>query len=725
MKCTLCDGLISDGFCEDCGAAETAQAAAPSTNSNVSAFNTAASSLRSLSPSIMKARKTRLPSTTSSSSKRSGLGAGFISIPAQPQTDPLSLIRADLQVPAAQRICTNPKCPGEGKAGEAHKAVSFAENFVGFCRKCRTKYSFKPLAQGTMLGQYKILGPLAVGGCGFVYMGEDTQVGSKVIIKGLINDNDADAAQDAIREKTFLANLRHPTMVSIVNFYTDEAGKSYIIMEYVDGVTLKSLRKNAPLAVAEAIAYILAVLQGISYLHSRKVLYCDMKPDNAMLTGDRLVIIDLGGARMIGDAESNLYFTVGYAPPESETFEPSPYWDIYTVARTLAVLILNFDFQRQFKYSLPRVQDTPVFQKYYSLYRFLVRCTQGTAEDRFSSADEAYVQLLGVLREVISIDSKQPGAPLVSDLFAADFYNSTEVNVVPQLKIDQSDNGKASAENALSLPNAGDRVDYLRFQASQLTDSLEIKLRLIQAFIDVEDLQSAQANLDAVLNEHPFDWRMVWMKGVLLLAQNQPAEAYKHFDAVYTEVPGEGAPKVALAIASELKGDLPTAIMFYELVFAVDPTWVSAGMGLARCLLKSDRHADAVATYDRIPLGSAAKTDASLRTVEVLLSEPSTQGDFKLRVERASSILNAVPPDNLSAARARANAFKRLVEIALSPQASVNTANIKFLGINFAETDLKHGAYEALMTCKKFVANDQEKWQVVKEADAIRPRSLF
>ena len=69
----------------------------------------------------------------------------------------------------------------------------------------------------------------------------------------------------------------------------------------------------------------------------------------------------------------------------------------------------------------------------------------------------------------------------------------------------------------------------------------------------------------------PFDWRPLWYRGRALLAQKRYDEAQEAFNRIYSELPGELAPKLALALAAELSGDLRSAIRYYDVVSRTDP----------------------------------------------------------------------------------------------------------------------------------------------------------
>ncbi len=282
-----------------------------------------------------------------------------------------------------------------------------------------------------MHGQYELVGCLAHGGLGWVYLAIDRAVSDRwVVLKGLLDTGDEDAMAAAISERRFLAEIEHANIVRIYNFveHLDQRTGSmdgYIVMEYVGGKSLKEIAnerrsaddKRDPLPVEQACAYGIEALEALGHLHSRNLLYCDFKVDNAIQTENQLKLIDLGAVRRMDDDESAIYGTVGYQAPEVAEVGPSVASDLYTVARTLAVL--TFDFQgytNVFVDSLPDPDHIEVFRTYESFYRLLVRATDPDPARRFSSAQEMAEQLTGVLREVVALQTRRP-RPSLSTLF--------------------------------------------------------------------------------------------------------------------------------------------------------------------------------------------------------------------------------------------------------------------------------------------------------------------
>lgn len=371
----------------------------------------------------------RSSGSTAGSSGRGRLGVGLVQVPEVPKPDPRAMVLENPEVPERKRFCSRSDCgaPVGRSRGERQGRTE------GFCTKCGHPYSFVPkLTSGDVVhGQYEVVGCLAHGGLGWIYLAVDRAVSDRwVVLKGLLDTGDQDAMAAAISERRFLAEIEHANIVRIYNFveHLDQRTGSldgYIVMEYVGGKSLKEIAngrrtpdgKRDPLPVEQACAYGIEALEALGHLHSRNLLYCDFKVDNAIQTEDQLKLIDMGAVRRMDDDESAIYGTVGYQAPEVAEVGPSVASDLYTVARTLAVL--TFDFQgytNVYVDSLPDPDHIDVFRQYESFYRLLVRATDPDPARRFASAQEMAEQLTGVLREVVALQSGRP-RPAMSTLF--------------------------------------------------------------------------------------------------------------------------------------------------------------------------------------------------------------------------------------------------------------------------------------------------------------------
>jgi serine/threonine-protein kinase PknG len=340
-----CSGEIEDDYCNVCGLAAVKSLSASLTSRTAQTAPTVASS-----PLTNRSSKgTRRTGSTANRSSRRQLGAGLVSIPELPSTEPEKSLLALAVVPENKRFCAS--CNQQLRREQ------------GFCSKCGQKFSFVPSLQpGDMvMNQYEVKGAIAYGGLGWVYLGFDMTLSRYVVLKGLLNSEDAASAAVAVAERKFLASMKHPNIVGIYNF-VNHGGEGFIIMEYVGGQSLKEIRKaRGPLPATEAVAYIHRVLSAFSYLHAQGLVYCDFKPDNMMLEGGDIKLIDMGGVRRLDDPDGDIYGTVGYTAPEIAEDGPTISSDLYTIGRTLAVLLANIPgLSKEHQYKLPA--DEPILR---------------------------------------------------------------------------------------------------------------------------------------------------------------------------------------------------------------------------------------------------------------------------------------------------------------------------------------------------------------------------
>src|SRR5579871_5893614 len=599
-----CTGKLVDGFCDTCGrppVGKSTLAATPAGNAGTgtagsgrsAASATGTGGSGSLSGRTGTGRSSRGSSRGSRGSSRHALGAGLITLPPLPSMDPLLSLMADPVVPDRKRFCNN--------CGEK---LNYEK---GFCPKCGQEYSFRPTLQpGDLLaGQYEVKGAMAYGGLGWIYLGWDKALNRWLVLKGLLNSKDEAAAAAAVAERQFLAAVKHPKIVGIYNF-VNRGTEGYIVMEYVGGKTLKAIRQErGPLPVEEAIAYMHGILPAFAYLERQGLIYCDFKPDNVMLEDEDVKLIDMGGVRRADDMDGDIYGTKGYSAPEAND-APSFSSDLYTVGRTLAVLLMDFKFQGQHEFSLPTPAEQPLFAQYESLYRFLLRATHQDPDNRFQTADEMSDQLLGVLREIVALQTSSP-RPAESLYFSGDALAGVDSEdglpgadwrLLPTLKVDALDPAANLLLTAGTLTGISRQTLFER-AIKQFPDSSEAPLRLASDYIEsgefrkeesdpplpaghlqtAREYHKAETLLAQVGEKDPFDWRVWWHRGRMALAQSRAKDACGYFDRVYNELPGELAPKLALALSLELAGDLKSAIRFYDSISRTDSGYISASFG--------------------------------------------------------------------------------------------------------------------------------------------------
>jgi serine/threonine-protein kinase PknG len=553
----------------------------------------------------------------------------MVEMPTVPERDPKAMVLENPEVPEKRRFCGRCDHPvGRPRGPRPARAE-------GFCPHCGARYSFTPkLRAGDLVaGQYLVAGCVAHGGLGWIYLAQDLNLdGAWMVLKGLLDSGDESAMAAALAEKRFLIGMRHPNIVRIYNFVQHE-GAGYIVMEYVGGLSLRDVRlqhkeeTGAPLSVQQAIGYVLGILPALEYLHDRDLLFCDFKPDNVIQTEDHLTLIDLGGVRHVGDSDSDLYGTIGYQAPEASPENVSVASDLYTVGRTLAVLSLDvagFQDENRYATKLPPLREVSAFQRYEPFYRFLQKATAADPAARFQTAAEMADQLHGVLRQVVALDGGSPVAA-ASTLFSAELGASAEKGawqLLPVPAIDPSDSA-ASVLATAALLGADQRKALLM----STPRSPELSLAVARFAIDEGEFEEAGRELDS-REARASGWRAAWWRGILHLAENRPADALAFFEPVAAELPGELAPKLAIATCFErcaLEGSesstapdvacRPTpqvtdqmhqASRYYTLVATTDSGYAGAAFGLARVTAALDDREGAVAALGRVPQSSTS-----------------------------------------------------------------------------------------------------------------------
>ena len=704
MRCARpgCAGRIDEGYCDECGHAPARRSGRPA-------------------PPPPLTQRVGSPARTRAGA-RPQLGAGLVEVPAVPSRDPLQAVMAAPQVAEPRRFCRRCASPvGRSRDGAAGRTE-------GYCPHCGAAFSFVPkLRAGDVVGdQYDVVGCLAHGGLGWIYLARDRNVADRwVVLKGLLDSDDDDAIAAALAERLFLAEVEHPSIVKIINF-VERDGAGYIVMEFVDGVSLKALlaaRRAAnggvadPLPAAQAIAYVLEILPALSYLHRAGLLYCDMKPDNVIQTKDSLKLIDLGAVHRIGDTQSPVYGTVGYEAPEIEQAGPSVASDLFTVARTLAVLCIEIEgLQSAMRFTLPEPGECAVLRRCDSLHRVLCRATAPDPGDRFESADEMAEQLHGVLREIVAAQTGTP-APARSTLFTADLRARSagaDGRLLPALRVATDD------------PAAGHLATLAAVEPEQLVGALrrapertvEVDLRLAQALITAREFGAADELLGEIERRDRWEWRARWYRGVAALARKLPLEATVSFRIVYHALPGELAPKLALGVCAELARDPAAAAEWYEIVSRTDRSYTTATFGLARCRLACGDRAAALDAYARVPEASIAYDEAQTARVACLLSGDPDLADLRAAAAGIDALdLDGEQHGRLTAALLRA----ALALVAADPRAEDPAVTLG--GRPLVEFELRLGLERTYRSLAAVAATAGERIRLVDEANGVRPRT--
>jgi serine/threonine-protein kinase len=217
-----------------------------------------------------------------------------------------------------------------------------------------------PLVGQLLDGRYQVTQRLARGGMATVYLATDIRLTRTVAVKvmhiGL--GDDAEFARKFDREARSAARLSHPNVVSVFDQGHDD-GRPYIVMEYVEGRTLRDvLNHEAPLPPEQALEIIEPVIAALAAAHEAGLVHRDVKPENVLITErGQIKVVDFGLAKAITAQTSTatqglLIGTVSYLPPELVlSGKAGPRSDVYSAGVVLFEMLTG---------RKPHVGDTPI-----------------------------------------------------------------------------------------------------------------------------------------------------------------------------------------------------------------------------------------------------------------------------------------------------------------------------------------------------------------------------
>ena len=219
-------------------------------------------------------------------------------------------------------------------------------------------------------GRYEIVKTIGFGGMADVYLAKDILLDRRVAVKVLREQFLHDKAQLAQfeREARSAARLIHPDIVNIFDV-AQEGDLHYIVMEYVDGITLKTyLEQKGKLDVFTAVNIAAKLASALQHAHKHHIVHCDIKPQNILL-GENLVpkIVDFGISRMVSNETrvftASLVGSVHYISPEQAKGEPlTSQSDIYSLGVVLFEMLTGrvpFDGQTAVAVAMMHVNQNP------------------------------------------------------------------------------------------------------------------------------------------------------------------------------------------------------------------------------------------------------------------------------------------------------------------------------------------------------------------------------
>ena len=444
---------------------------------------------------------------------------------------------------------------------------------------------------------------------------------------------------------------------------------------------------------------------------------------------------------------------------------------------------------------IPNPTEQPRLRRHVSFYRLLTRATNPDPKKRFKDISELRTQLYGVLREIIAIrDGIQHPAqhslfsPARSTFGTKHLVFRTDqlidgiertvritapevVSALPTPLLDHDDVGAALLQG-YSYTEPQEALETLRqaMQAVEYEKSAEIPFGVVRSMLDLGYTGQAKQWLDKLEQRLGQDWRYQWYSGVTQLLLEDYEAAQLHFSNMLEILPGESAPKLALAAVNELllqslgyseqqlleppvaracaniTSNLfeldesyfedptiwehvttdPKRIRFnslrlYGTVWSTNPTTVSSAFGLARLLRAENQVETAVATLDRVPNASRHHRMAQLTTIVQLISYDVNES----RVRRAARRLEEIPTNEPR--------FLQIKIAVISAGLSfLRDANLKaaaspndLFEYPFTQRGLRYGLADTLRALARQAPFSRHRYALVDLANQVRPVTMF
>ena len=258
------------------------------------------------------------------------------------------------------------------------------------------------LTEGMFIAErYEIIGKIGAGGMSDVYKAKDHVLGRFVAIKVLKQEfsEDVNFVTKFRTEAQSAAGLEHPNIVNIYDVGS-ENGMHYIVMEYVDGITLKTyIEKKGKLTYKEAVSIAIQVGRGIEAAHNKNIVHRDIKPQNIIISKDgRIKVADFGIARAITDETTNLYGAAGsvhyISPEQARGGYCDERSDIYSLGITIYEMVTGrvpFDGDTTVAVAIAHINEAMVPPSNIepsvpvALEQIIFKCTQKRPNQRYSS----------------------------------------------------------------------------------------------------------------------------------------------------------------------------------------------------------------------------------------------------------------------------------------------------------------------------------------------------
>ena len=269
------------------------------------------------------------------------------------------------------------------------------------------------ITQGMMIAhRYEIIGKIGAGGMSDVYKAKDTTLGRYVAIKVLKSEfsEDVNFVTKFRTEASSAAGLEHPNIVNIYDVGSENEFH-YIVMEYVEGITLKTyIEKKGQLSFKEAVSIAIQVGRGIEAAHNKGIIHRDIKPQNIIIsTEGKVKVTDFGIAKAVtsNTINSDVMGSVHYTSPEqARNGYVDGKSDIYSLGIVMYEMVTGrvpFNGDTTVAVAIQHLQEEMESPKTYapdlpiSMEKIILKCTQKNPDRRY----ESITALLSDLRKAL------------------------------------------------------------------------------------------------------------------------------------------------------------------------------------------------------------------------------------------------------------------------------------------------------------------------------------
>ena len=269
-----------------------------------------------------------------------------------------------------------------------------------------------PTAGTFVADRYEIIGKIGSGGMSDVYKARDHILGRNVAIKVLKQEfsEDVNFVMKFRTEAQSAAGMEHPNIVNIYDVGS-ESGMHYIVMEYVEGVTLKTyIEKKGQLTYKEAVSIAIQISRGMEAAHAKNIIHRDIKPQNILIsTEGKAKVTDFGIAKAVSKNTINadVMGSVHYASPErARNGFVDNKSDIYSLGIVMYEMVTGrvpFDGETTVSIAIQHLQEEMTAPSVYapelpvSLEKIIVKCTQKSPDRRYHDVSGLLVDLKQVL----------------------------------------------------------------------------------------------------------------------------------------------------------------------------------------------------------------------------------------------------------------------------------------------------------------------------------------